>query len=95
MKTRNLTLTAVTLAALASGVAIAQDKKSKEIIPATEKCYGVALAGQNDCSAGAGSACMGSAKTDYQGDTWKEVPAGTCTSIQTPKGNGALMPKKS
>ncbi|HCY62224.1 MAG TPA: hypothetical protein DHV59_05220 [Oxalobacteraceae bacterium] len=95
MPTRSLVLTAVALAALASGVAIAQDKKTKEVKPATEKCYGVALAGQNDCAAGPGSACMGAAKVDYQGDAWKEVPAGTCTSIKTPKGNGSLVPKKS
>ena len=27
---------------------------------------------------------------DYQGNAWKYVPAGTCTSIQTPKGTGTL-----
>lgn len=95
MQPRSLAITAVTLAALASGVAIAQDKKAKDAKPATEKCYGVALAGQNDCSGGPGSFCSGSAKADYQGNAWKEVPAGTCTSIKTPKGNGSLVPKKS
>ena len=60
----------------------------------TEKCYGVALAGKNDCKAGAGTSCAGSSKVDYQGDAWKSVPAGTCTQIKTPKGNGSLTPKK-
>jgi uncharacterized membrane protein len=62
--------------------------------PAMEKCYGVALAGQNDCKAGPGTSCAGSSKTDYQGDAWKLVEAGTCTSIKTPKGVGSLTPRK-
>lgn len=61
---------------------------------ATEKCYGVALAGKNDCKAGAGTSCAGTSRVDYQGDAWKSVPAGTCTQIKTPKGNGSLTPKK-
>ena len=57
-----------------------------------EKCFGVALAGQNDCAAGEGTTCAGSSKVDYQGNAWKLVPAGTCTSIETPKGKGSLTP---
>ena len=60
----------------------------------TEKCYGVSLAGKNDCKAGAGTSCAGSSRVDYQGDAWKLVPAGTCTQIKTPKGNGSLAAKK-
>ncbi|MDD1000049.1 DUF2282 domain-containing protein [Pseudomonas sp. TNT2022 ID1044] len=55
-----------------------------------EKCYGVAKAGHNDCKAGAGTTCAGTAKVDYQANAWKNVPAGTCTSIKTPKGTGSL-----
>ena len=55
-----------------------------------EKCYGVAKAGQNDCAAGPGTTCAGTAKADYQKNAWKNVPAGTCTAIQTPKGHGSL-----
>jgi len=61
--------------------------------PKKEKCYGVALAGQNDCAAGAGTSCAATAKTDYQGDAWQLVPKGTCTTIKTPKGFGSLTPK--
>jgi uncharacterized membrane protein len=57
-----------------------------------EKCYGVALKGQNDCAAGAAS-CAGTSTVDYQGDAFKVVAAGTCTSMQTPKGPGSLTPK--
>jgi uncharacterized membrane protein len=61
--------------------------------PAMEKCYGVALAGKNDCKAGVGTTCAGTSKIDYQGDAWKLVKGGTCTSIKTPKGDGSLTPK--
>ncbi|QBM75993.1 DUF2282 domain-containing protein [Sphingomonas sp. AAP5] len=61
--------------------------------PAMEKCYGVSLAGKNDCKAGAGTSCAGTSKADYQGNAWKLVEAGTCVSIKTPKGTGSLTPK--
>lgn len=57
-----------------------------------EKCYGVSLKGKNDCAAGPGATCAGSSTKDYQGDAWKYVAKGTCTSITTPKGNGSLEP---
>ncbi|MFL6719027.1 MAG: DUF2282 domain-containing protein [Burkholderiaceae bacterium] len=82
------------LSALSSG-AIADDMKAAETKPAMEKCYGVALAGKNDCQAGAGTSCAGTSKMDYQGNSWKNVPAGTCLSIKTPKGNGMLQPRNS
>ncbi|MGE0241254.1 MAG: DUF2282 domain-containing protein [Parvibaculaceae bacterium] len=59
---------------------------------AKEKCYGVALKGQNDCAAGAGTTCAGTSKVDYQGNAWKLVPKGTCTTMQTPLGPGSLAP---
>lgn len=58
-----------------------------------EKCYGVALAGKNDCAAGPGTSCAGSSKTDYQANAWKYVPAGTCTTMASktsPTGFGQL-----
>lgn len=61
--------------------------------PQMEKCYGVALAGKNDCKAGPGTTCAGTSSKDYQGDAWKLVKAGTCTEIKTPNGNGSLTPK--
>ena len=57
-----------------------------------EKCYGVALAGQNDCAAGPGTTCAGTSTMDYQGNAWKLVPAGTCATMETPKGMGSLEP---
>ena len=59
-----------------------------------EKCYGVALKGQNDCQAGAGTTCAGTSTADYQGSAFKLEPKGTCTTMQTPSGPGSLTPKK-
>jgi uncharacterized membrane protein len=63
--------------------------------PTMEKCFGIAMKGDNDCAAGAGTTCAGTATADYQGNAWKYVPKGTCTTIQTPKGKGSLEPIKS
>jgi uncharacterized membrane protein len=49
-----------------------------------EKCFGVSLAGQNDCAAGPGTTCAGSSTVDYQGNAWTLVDAGTCTEIELP-----------
>lgn len=95
MKTLALATAALALASLA-GVAMAADATNTATTGAAmEKCYGVAMAGKNDCKAGAGTSCAGSAKMDYDGMHWKNVPAGTCTSIKTPSGMGSLTPLKS
>jgi uncharacterized membrane protein len=91
---QSIAATAIALAAVVTGAAMAQDKttpKKHEM----DKCYGVAKAGQNDCQAGPGTTCAGTSKVDYQGNAWKLVPKGTCTSITTPKGKGSLTPIKS
>ena len=46
-----------------------------------EKCFGVALKGQNDCAAGPGTTCQGTSTVDFQGNAWKFVQGGTCASI--------------
>lgn len=51
-----------------------------------EKCFGVALAGENDCAAGPGTSCAGTSTVDYQGNAWKMVPAGTCETMEAPEG---------
>ena len=90
MNQRTLAVTALTLAALMSGVAMAQTAAPA----AMEKCYGVSLAGKNDCAAGPGTSCAGTSKVDYQANAWKNVPAGTCSTLNTPKGMGSLTPGK-
>ena len=67
-----------------AGVASAEDM---------EKCFGVALAGQNDCAAGEGTTCAGTSKVDYQGNSWKYVPAGTCLTMELPAAEDGMMRK--
>jgi len=82
-------ITALTLAgSLATALAIAAAPAQAQ--GAKEKCYGVALKGKNDCAAGPGTTCAGTAKVDYQGNAWAYVAKGTCTSMKTPKGHGSL-----
>ncbi|WP_368563498.1 DUF2282 domain-containing protein [Pseudoxanthomonas sp. UTMC 1351] len=85
-----LALAAALGSALAMSIAPAQ---AGEKGAAQEKCYGVALAGKNDCAAGPGTTCAGTAKTNHQANAWKHVPAGTCTkttSKTSPTGYGQL-----
>ena len=60
---------------------------------AKEKCYGVSLAGENDCAAGPGTHCAGTSTVDYQGNAWTLVDAGTCEEIELPEERmGSLEP---
>jgi uncharacterized membrane protein len=90
MNTNKLSAAALVLASLATG-AFAQNAAAQNV----EKCYGVALAGHNDCKAGAGTTCAGTQKMDYDGAHYKNVPTGTCTTMKTPHGMGSLAPTKS
>ncbi|WP_338061713.1 DUF2282 domain-containing protein [Sphingorhabdus pulchriflava] len=46
-----------------------------------EKCYGVALAQYNDCAAGPGTDCAGTATKDYLPERWKYVAVGECERL--------------
>jgi len=50
----------------------------------SDKCFGVAMQGKNDCAAGAGTSCAGTSKKDYQGSAWKLVPKGSCEKTASP-----------
>jgi uncharacterized membrane protein len=71
------------LATIAAPAASAADAK--------EKCYGVALKGQNDCAAGKHD-CAGKSTVSYDKVSFKLVPTGSCVSMKTPKGHGTLTP---
>ena len=100
MNIRTLAFSTLTLAAIASGAAQAADDMKKDAMKKDgmkselEKCYGVAMAGKNDCAAGPGTTCAGTSKADYQGNAWKHVPKGSCATMKTPKGMGSLSPIK-
>ena len=90
--TKTLAVAGAVAAALATQFATPAHAQTKE------KCYGVSLAGKNDCAAGPGTSCAGSSKVDYQGNAWKYVEAGTCEdmggSLKAKKGNKKPVPKK-
>lgn len=56
----------------------------------TERCYGIAKAGKNDCGT-ANHNCAGSATKDNQLDAFLFVPQGLCDKIV----GGHLMPNRS
>jgi uncharacterized membrane protein len=85
-------LTIASAFAAALGTAGISDKAAAAGDPSKEKCYGAAKAGENDCAAGS-SGCSGTSKIDYQGDVFKLVPKGTCTTMELPDGRkGSLDP---
>jgi uncharacterized membrane protein len=46
-----------------------------------EKCFGIALAQHNDCAAGKGTDCAGTADKDYIPHYWKYVESGSCAAL--------------
>lgn len=83
MKTSTRLTMLGSLATLLASAAMAADMPAKDGAD-KEKCFGVALAGKNDCKAGAGTTCAGTSKVDYQGNAFKLVPKGTCTTMALP-----------
>ena len=75
---KTLAVAGAVAAALTSAVVTPAAAQSKE------KCYGVSLAGQNDCAAGPGTTCAGPPTVDYQGNAWTLVDAGTCEGMELP-----------
>ena len=80
MKTSIITLALA--GSLASALASVVAVPASAADASKEKCYGVALKGQNDCAAGAGTTCAGTAKVNYQQNSWKLVPGGTCETTK-------------
>jgi uncharacterized membrane protein len=96
----NVTRRAVSAAMLASAVTaaisvVSISTSTGALAASKEKCFGVALAGKNDCAAGAGTSCAGTSTVDYQGNSWKYVKKGTCLSMSLPGGRkGSLAAQK-
>ena len=95
MNSKHMTTAALAGSLAAALALIAAPASAQDAVVAKEKCFGVALKGQNDCAAGPGTTCAGTSRTDYQGNSWKLVAKGTCTEMKTPKGAGSLDPIKS
>lgn len=75
---------------LASALLAAASLASVDLAHAQEKekCYGVSLAGKNDCAAGPGTTCAGTSRVDFQGNAWKYVAAGTCETMSFKTADG-------
>ena len=71
---------AVSSLLLTNALAMGPDDKS-------EKCYGVAKAGKNDCASN-GHSCSAQAKTDADKKDWVHLPKGTCEKLA----GGSLAP---
>ncbi len=78
---KNLNKSMAVTGALAAAILLVANGAAAQDKAATEKCYGVAKAGKNDCASGPGTTCAGTSKTDAQGDAWTFVLAGTCEKL--------------
>ncbi|MFA5949249.1 MAG: DUF2282 domain-containing protein [Hyphomicrobium sp.] len=79
MNTRSVNL-ALAVAVASSLVALASTAQAED--GAKEKCFGISLAGKNDCAGTGNSTCAGTSKVDYDKAAWKYVPAGSCVSTE-------------
>ncbi|MDX2369639.1 MAG: DUF2282 domain-containing protein [Colwellia sp.] len=70
------------LASAALAVTIATTVAAPVQAGGKEKCYGVAMAGQNDCANLAGThSCAGQSSLDNDFGEWKLVAKGTCEDL--------------
>ncbi len=82
--------------AVAGAVAAALSAHATTAVAAEkEKCFGVSMAGKNDCAAGPGTTCAGTSKVDYQGNAWTLVDKGTCMEMALPAADDGMMRKGS
>ncbi len=75
--TLGLTLATAVATAIGMGTVVqAQQADDKE------KCFGISLAGKNDCAATGNNTCAGTSKVDYDRNAWSLVPKGTCATTE-------------
>lgn len=89
MDTRKVALLSLA-GALAGAVALATAAQAQPKPPGAGqvKCYGIAMAGQNDCANAAGThSCAGQSGLTYDGGDWKAAKADECEAM-----GGALEP---
>ena len=75
-RTTTVALAAAAAALMSSG-ANAQTANADK-----EKCYGVSMAGKNDCAATGSNSCAGTSKADYDAKAWKYVAKGSCATME-------------
>ena len=82
MKKLGLTTASLGVAVLTFGIGPAEAAPAWTKKVKTEKCYGVAQAGQNDCGSYDGShGCTGYATESNHPGEWLHVPKGLCKRI--------------
>ncbi len=86
---RNSLTLAAAVAAMAAVPLLAHAGPAPEPTFKAEKCYGIALAGKNDCAASNSHSCAGEARMTGDPKSWIYVPVGTCQKIN----GGSLTPK--
>ncbi len=80
--TKGLTIASIIAAAAAlPAYATPQQGPAKAPSFKSEKCYGIAKAGKNDCAATGNNSCAGHSKVDADKKAWIFVPAGYCERI--------------
>jgi len=89
MNTRTLVASAIVAGIVAPAILSAQRPVPAPTAFRTEKCYGIAKAGQNDCASTGNNSCGGSSRLNSDPKAWIYVPAGYCERIV----GGSLQPK--
>ncbi|MCU0953232.1 MAG: DUF2282 domain-containing protein [Hyphomicrobium sp.] len=96
----NRTITLALASAVTAAIALsANGAQAQEPTSNKEKCYGIALAGKNDCAATGNNSCAGTSKIDHDKGAWKYVAKGTCVATEVmlkdgSKRMGSLEPVK-
>lgn len=86
---QRLILSSALASVLAMGLAAPVSAQTKE------KCFGIAKAGENDCSSKSGShSCAGQSTVDKSPDEWKYVAKGTCKSAGGTTADEAKKPEE-
>ena len=91
IKSMNVAAALAGALALAAGSAALADDMS-----GLEKCYGISKAGENSCATASGShSCAGQAKKAFDGQEWRAVKKGSCTTLggKTEAFSGVGTPK--
>ncbi|MDO8975466.1 DUF2282 domain-containing protein [Reyranella sp.] len=78
----NRTTTVALAAAVAAAALMSSGANAQTANADKEKCYGVSMAGKNDCAATGSNSCAGTSKADYDAKAWKYVAKGSCAKME-------------
>jgi uncharacterized membrane protein len=77
---------ATAISSMAAAGPLTEEEANAATAAGKEKCFGVSMAGMNDCAAGPGTTCQGTSTVDFQGNAWQFVMGGTCATLELPDG---------